>query len=285
MRHIKPDIILVSISGFGQTGPDSRRALFDAIAQAMSGLMSITGEPDRPPMLTGTYVADYLTGEKAAVGALAAILHRLRTGEGQQVDVASLDSTFSILGTRLIAYLMLGLDIPRNGSRDLLTAPGNVYQTHDGPMYIQAGTDGLFRRLCQAMGREDLLEAEEFRDVPTRMANADLADRQVAAWAATRTSAEVGAALDSVGVPNARVLSIPEVVTLPQLKARDMIVDVEHPQLGTLTIPGTPVKMEKSPPSIRKAPPTVGEDNDEVYGRILGLAQAEIQSLRDDGVI
>lgn len=285
MREIKSDIILVSISGFGQTGPDSRQALFDAIAQATSGLMSVTGEPDGPPMLTGTYVADYLTGEKAAVGALAAVLHKLRTGEGQLVDVASLDSTFSILGTRLIAYLMLGLDMPRNGSRDLLTAPGNVYQTLDGPMYIQAGTDGLFKRLCQAMEREDLLDVTEFADVPTRMANADLADEQVAAWAATRTSAEIGAALSAVGVPNARVRSIPEVVTSPQLKARDMIVEVEHPRLGTLKLPGTPIKMEKSPPSIRKAPPLVGEDNDEIYGRVLGLNEAEIRSLRDDGAI
>ncbi|MEK8173759.1 CoA transferase [Streptomyces sp. M19] len=122
MAELKPGVILVSISGFGQSGPLSRRALFDAISQASSGLMSVTGEEDGPPTLAGTYVADYLTGYQAAIGAFAALSHKKETGEGQHVDVASLDSMFSILGIRLISHLMLGADMPRSGSRDLLTA-------------------------------------------------------------------------------------------------------------------------------------------------------------------
>lgn len=162
MKEINPSVVLVSISGFGQTGPDSKRALFDAIAQASSGLMSITGEANGDPMLAGTYIADYMTGYQAAIGAFGAIVHRMKTGEGQQVDVASLDSMFATLGTRLIAHLMLGVDMPRSGSRDLLTAPVNVYNCSDGPIYIQAGTNSLFPKFCRAIGREDLLDAEEY---------------------------------------------------------------------------------------------------------------------------
>jgi crotonobetainyl-CoA:carnitine CoA-transferase CaiB-like acyl-CoA transferase len=285
MKEIKPDIILVSISGFGQTGPDSRRGLFDAIAQAASGLMSITGDPDGSPVLTGTYIADYITGFHGAIGALTALLHKERTGEGQLVDVASLDAVFSTLGTRLIAYLMLGLDMPRSGSRDLLTAPVNVYECKDGSIYIQAGTNSLFPRLCRAIRREDLLEREEFRRVTGRMRNKEPLEAAVREWSSTRTAAEISQVLDDAGIPNSKVATIADVVESPQIAAREMIVEVDHPTLGTMRIPGLPVKMSVSPASIRKPPPTVGEDNDFVYGKLLGMTEAEIYQLRNDGVI
>ena len=285
MRAIKRDIILVSISGFGQTGPDSGRALFDSIAQASSGLMDSTGDPDGPPTLTGTYIADYLTGEKAAVGTLAALLHHARTGEGQWVDVANFDTTVSVLGTRLIARAMLGVDIPRNGSRDLMTAPGNVFQAADGLVYIQAGSDGFFPLLCRAMARDDLVDVEAYATVAGRMAHADELEDEVAAWTAGRTTAEIAAALDAVGIPNARVASVAEVTESPQLRERDMLVDVEHPRLGTLTLPGIAIKMNRSSPRVRKAPPMVGEDNEDVYRRILGFDDDQIRLLREEGAI
>lgn len=285
LQELKPGIILVSISGFGQTGPDSRRALFDAIAQASSGLMSITGEPDGSPMLTGTYVADYVTGMQAALGAMAAIMHRRATGEGQLVDVASLDATFSILGTRLIAQLMLGLQMPRNGSRDLLTAPVNVYACADGSIYIQAGTDSLFARLCRALRHEELIADERYRTAEGRMQHHEVLEAFVAEWAKDRTAAVISAELDTAGVPTAKVASIAEVVESPQIAARDMIAEVDHPTLGTLRIPASPIKLEKTPIHVRKAPPLVGEDNDDVYSRILGMSPVEITGLRESGAI
>ena len=286
MRELNPDIILVSISGFGQTGPDSRRALFDAIAQASSGLMSITGEPGEKPMLTGTYVADYVTGYQAAIGALGAILHRERTGEGQLVDVASLDSMFAMLGTRLIAHLMLGLDMPRSGSRDLLTAPVNVYETGDGvAVYIQAGTNSLFPRLCRAIGRDDLLDCEQYRTVEGRMADLETLEKHVAAWAASCPFEEVARVLEDAGIPYAKVVGIPEVAASEQIAARDMVVAVEHPTLGTLRVPGNPVKLSASPPTVRKAPPVAGEDNDAVFRGVLGLSEEDIAELRAGGAI
>jgi len=285
MKEINPSVVLVSISGFGQTGPDSKRALFDAIAQASSGLMSITGEANGDPMLTGTYIADYMTGYQAAIGAFAAIVHRMKTGEGQQVDVASLDSMFATLGTRLIAHLMLGVNMPRSGSRDLLTAPVNVYNCADGPIYIQAGTNSLFPKFCRAIGREELLEVEEYRTVPGRMANKENLEAVVADWAKPLRAQEISGILDAAGVPNAKVASIPEVAASDQIAAREMVVEIKHPTLGPLRIPGTPIKMEKTPPTIRKAPPLVGEDNAFVYGDILGFSRAEISALRDEGAI
>jgi crotonobetainyl-CoA:carnitine CoA-transferase CaiB-like acyl-CoA transferase len=285
MKAIKPDIILISISGFGQTGPDSRRALFDAISQASSGLMSMTGEPDGKPTLSGTYIADYTTGYQGAIAAFAALRHRDQTGEGQLVDIASFDTMFSALGTRLVAELMLGLEIPRSGSRDPLTAPVNVYEAHDGPIYIQAGTASLFPKLCTVMGRLDLLDDERFASVAGRMAEQDYLEEQIQEWAAKRTCEEIAAVLEEAGIPFAKVASIAEVAASPQIRARGMIAETNHPSLGTIRIPANPIHMEKSPPTIRKAPPRVGEDNCHVYRDILQLSEEEFEALREEGAI
>ncbi|GAB3570799.1 CaiB/BaiF CoA-transferase family protein [Amycolatopsis endophytica] len=285
LTELKPGIIMVSISGFGQTGPLAKRALFDAIAQASSGLMSVTGEETGSPTLTGTYIADYVTGYQAAIGTFAALMHKMRTGEGQRVDVASLDSMFATLGTRLISWLMLGADLPRSGSRDLLTAPVNVYECADGDTYIQAGTNSLFPKLCRAIGRADLLETAEYATVPGRMANAELLEKAVADWARPLTCEQVAAVLEEAGIPFAKVATVPEVAASPQIAARDMVVESEHPALGTIRMPGNPVKMDRSPPTVRKAPPLVGEDNDHVYGTILGMTPEQVRELGEDGAI
>lgn len=285
MRELNPSVILVSISGFGQTGPDSKRALFDAISQASSGLMSITGEPDGKPTLSGTYIADYATGYQGAIGAFAAIMHRERTGEGQLVDVASFDTMFSALGTRLIAELMLGLDMPRSGSRDLLTAPVNVYEATDGPIYIQAGTASLFPKLCAVMDRADLAGDARFATVEGRMEHQDMLEAAIQDWVGTLERDAIAALLDAAGVPYAKVASVSEVAQSPQIAARDMIVEVEHPQLGTIRMPGNPIHMERTPPTVRKAPPRVGEDNEHIYRDILGLTEEEFQTLQAEGAI
>ncbi len=285
MKELNPDIILVSISGFGQTGPDSERALFDAISQASSGLMSMTGEPDGKPTLSGTYIADYTTGYQGAIGAMAALMHRDRTGEGQLVDIASFDTMFSALGTRLIAELMLGMEMPRSGSRDLLTAPVNVYEAADGPIYIQAGTASLFPKLCRAMGRDDLAADERYLTVEGRMADQETLEAIIQDWTEGLGRADIAARLDAVGVPYAQVASVREVAGSPQIAARGMIVEAEHPVHGTIRMPGNPIHMEKTPPTVRKAPPSVGEDNDHVYRDILGFDENEVARLRAEGAI
>ena len=280
-----PRLVVTSISGFGQTGPLAKRALFDAIAQAMSGLMSVTGREGHPT-LTGTYIADYVAGLHGVIGTLLALQHRERSGRGQVVDVGSLDALFSCLGTAPSAQVMLGETPVRTGdSRDLLTGPANVFKARDGHLYLHAGTNPLFPRLCEAMGRPDLAADERFVDVPGRMANIDALEAEVEAWVRERTVEDVGAALTLAGIPWGPVATIPDVVASPQIAARDMLVEVEHPTLGPLTLPGIPVKLSESPGSIRKAPPLVGEDSNEVYRELLGMDDDRLAELREAGAI
>jgi crotonobetainyl-CoA:carnitine CoA-transferase CaiB-like acyl-CoA transferase len=284
LRELNPQLIVTSISGFGQTGPLAQRALFDAIAQAMSGLMSLTGDAGHPT-LTGTYIADYVAGLHGVIGTLLALHHRERAGEGQVVDVGSLDALFSCLGTHPSAAVMLGHVAERSGSRDLLTGPANVFEARDGHLYLHAGTNPLFPRLCQVLGRPELATDDRFKDVPSRMANIEAIEPVVAEWVAGQTVDEAGDALTAVGIPWGRVATIPEVVGSAQIAAREMLVDVEHPQLGTLTIPGIPIKLSATPGTVRKAPPMVGEDTDEVYAEVLGLSDEELAHLREVGAI
>jgi crotonobetainyl-CoA:carnitine CoA-transferase CaiB-like acyl-CoA transferase len=285
LHELNPRLIVTSISGFGQTGPLAQRALFDAIAQAMSGLMSLTGAAGHPT-LTGTYIADYVAGLHGVIGTLTALHHREATGEGQVVDVGSLDALFSCLGTAPSAQVMLG-EIPERtaGSRDLLTGPANVFEARDGHLYLHAGTNPLFPRLCDVMRREDLIGDERFKDVPSRMANIDAIEAEVARWVAGQTIDEAGESLTRAGIPWGRVATMPDVVESEQIAARDMLVDVEHPTLGQLTLPGIPVKLSASPGSVRKAPPLVGEDTDEVFRELLGLDDAELARLREAGAV
>lgn len=285
LKELNPAVILVSISGFGQTGPMAKRALFDAIAQATSGLMSLTGPPDGEPTMTGTYIADYIAGFHGAMGALLALVHRQGNGEGQHVDVGSVDALFASLGTRPSAYAMLGERPHRSGSRDVLTGPANVFPASDGFVYIHAGTDPLFPRLCKAIQRPDLAADKRLASVPGRMANIEELEAAVASWTKTRSCADITHALGDAGIPFGKVSEVEEVVNSPQIAARNMFVAVEHPTLGTLNLPGIPIKLSESPGSIRKAPPLVGEDNLFVYREVLGLDEAEVQRLRDDGVI
>jgi len=285
LQALNPRLIVTSISGFGQTGPLAQRALFDAIAQAMSGLMSLTGSPGSPT-LTGTYIADYVAGLHGVIGTLLALHHRERTGKGQIVDVASLDALFSCLGTAPSAQVMLGETPVRTaGSRDVLTGPANIFKARDGHIYVHAGTDPLFPRLCEVMGTPELAQDERFKDVPSRMANVDAVEAEVAAWISGRSVERAGHELTRAGIPWGRVATIPEVVASQQIAAREMMVEVEHPTLGPLTLPGIPVKLSASPGSVRKAPPLVGEDTDEVYRELLGLSEEMLQHLREVGAV
>jgi len=285
LRQLNPQLVVTSLSGFGQTGPLAQRALFDPIAQAMSGLMSLTGEPGGPPMLTGTYIADHLAGLYGAIGTLLALHARERTGEGQVVDVASLDSLFASLGTRPLEVAMLGLTARRSGSRDPFSAPANVFRAADGHVYIHGGTDSLFPRLCAAIGRPDLSADARFSDVPGRMTAVEELEAAVSAWTEARSVGEVSEALAGAGIPFGPVAEIADVVASPQIAARDMLVEIEHPILGPLMVSGLPVKLSATPGSVRKAPPMAGEDNDHVYRDVLGYGSAEIAELRASGAI
>jgi crotonobetainyl-CoA:carnitine CoA-transferase CaiB-like acyl-CoA transferase len=285
LRELNPGLVVTSLSGFGQTGPLSARALFDPIAQAMSGLMTLTGDPDGPPMLTGTYIADHLAGLYGAIGTLLVLYARQRTGEGQVVDVASLDAVFSCLGSRPLEVAMLGLVPGRRGSRDAFSSPANIFRASDGYVYVHGGTDPLFPRLCAVIERPDLADDPRFRDVAGRMEAPDELEAAVSGWVAGRTVGEATEALAAAGIPVGPVAGIADAVASAQIAAREMLVEVDHPTLGPVTLTGVPVKLSATPGAVRKAPPLVGEDNDRVYGDLLGLDPAEIAGLRASGAI
>ena len=280
-----PRLILTSLSGFGQTGPSSRRALFDPIAQAASGLMSMTGQPGGPPTLVGTYIADNVAGLYGAIGTLVALIARDRTGLGQRVDVASLDALVSCLGTRPMASLLLDESPIRAGSRDPYSAPANAFPASDGYVYLHGGTDALFPGLCQAMDRPDLRDDPRFGSIPDRLANVEAIEAEVAAWTGARSRSELETALAAVGVPCAGVAEIREVVVSPQLAAHQMFVELDHGTLGRLVLTGIPVKLSGTPGAIRTAPPLAGQDNDRVYETVVGLDPARIAALRARGAI
>ncbi len=285
LRALNPRLVVTSLSGFGQTGPLAQRALFDPIAQAVSGLMSLTGEPDGPPTSAGTYVADQLAGVYGALGTMFALYARERTGEGQRVDVASLDALFTALGSHTSAFAMLGVEPDRTGSRDAYSAPANLFRASDGWLYIHAGSNALFPRLCAAIGRDDLATDPGLSDVSGRMARVSDVEAAVSGWTARHRVAEVAEVLDAAGIPFGPVAGIADVVGSPQIAAREMLVEVEHPVLGPLRVPGLPVKLGATPGSVRRAPPMVGEHNDAVYGELLGLGPGAIDELRSSGAI
>jgi crotonobetainyl-CoA:carnitine CoA-transferase CaiB-like acyl-CoA transferase len=285
LRELNPRLVVTSLSGFGQTGPLSGRALFDPIAQAMSGLMSLSGDPDGPPMLTGTYIADHLAGLYGTIGTLLALHARQRSGAGQTVDVASLDSVFSCLGTRPLEIAMLGLVPRRRGSRDPFSSPANVFRASDGYLYIHGGTDPLFPKLCAVIGQPELATEARFRDVASRLMAADELEASVSTWTESRTIAEASRALADAGIPFGPVAEVADAVASAQIEARAMLVEIEHPTLGPVVVTGLPIKLSGTPGAVRKAPPRVGEDNDHIYREVVGLSATEIAQLRSSGVI
>jgi crotonobetainyl-CoA:carnitine CoA-transferase CaiB-like acyl-CoA transferase len=226
-----------------------------------------------------------VAGLYGVIGTLLALIARETSGHGQVVDVASLDALFSSLGTRPLEVAMLGVSPRRQGSRDPFSGPANVFRAADGYLYVHGGTDALFPRLCAAIGRPDLGADERFRTVAGRLTAIEELEAAVTAWTTPRTRAEISASLHAAGIPFGPVGDVADAVGSSQIAAREMLVEIEHATLGALTVMGLPIKLSATPGAIRKAPPMVGEDNERIYGQVLGLTPAEIDDLRASGAI
>ena len=285
VRELNPGIIMVSVSAFGQDGPYAGWGGFDWIIQAMSGLMSLTGSVEGPPMVTGTFISDYVTAMYAAFGTLTALYHRERTGVGQLVDVSMLDSTFSLLMTTVVDYLALGLEPRRMGNQDRYGAPANSYRCKDGYINVDASLDSFFLKLLDVMGREELVENPRISTMETRLENHYALDAIVEEWTSQHTREEVEHLLVDVGVPAGPVRSIAEVANCPQLQHRNQIVEVEHHQLGKIRLPGVTVKLSETPGTIRLPPPQIGQHNEEVFCDLLGYSPDELAMWKEEGTI
>ena len=282
-----PRLIVASLSGFGQTGPWSRRPSYDIVAQAAGGLMALTGFPDTPPTRGGGSLGDYLAGLCGAIGVLAALSARHTTGRGQAVDVSSQDAVFSILDNWPTIFAATGKLPARVGNRHLATAPYDGFRARDGWLVIAVATNRIFRRLMEAIGRPELGGDPRFRGATGRNQHNAEINGIVAEWVASRTVAEVVDALGPEGanVPCSPVYGVDQLLEHPQLLAREMLVRMPHPKLGAVTVPGVAVKLSGTPGAVRRLAPELGEHNSEVYEGLLGLGADEVERLRAAEVI
>jgi CoA:oxalate CoA-transferase len=280
-----PRLIVGRLSGFGQTGPWSRRPSYDIITQAASGFMSLTGFPETPPTRGGGSLGDYVQGLFGTIGVLAAIAARAATGRGQVVDVSGQDAMFMLLDNWPTLHAAGGLLPERIGNRHLATAPYDAFQARDGWVAIAVASNKLFRTLASAIGRPELGEDPRFRGVRGRTERSEEVNGIVGAWVAPQRVEEVIAALDAAGVPCSPVYTVDRLLTHPQLLAREMIQRFPHPSLGEVVAPGIPTKLSATPGAIGRLGPELGEHNQEIYERLLGLPASELDRLRAAGVI
>jgi formyl-CoA transferase len=285
LRQLNPRLVHCSITGYGPDGPYAERPGYDFIAQGMGGIMSITGEPDGPPMKVGVAIADLTTGLFACISILAALHDRDRTGQGQHVDVSLLESVVSLLINYGSAYLLAGQVLQRYGNAHPNIVPYRLFKARDRWFIVAVGNDRQFYALCEAIGRPELARDERFRENPGRVAHRDLLERLLSEVFATADAEQWTQALLAVGVPSGPVNDIPDVFRDPQVQARQMLIEVEHPRLGTLKQAGFPFKFSRTPAEVQRHPPLLGEQTDEVLESLLGCSPADIARLRAEGAI
>jgi crotonobetainyl-CoA:carnitine CoA-transferase CaiB-like acyl-CoA transferase len=279
-----PGLIYASISGYGQTGPSAHLPGYDAVAQAVSGMMSVTGEPDGEPVRSGTSSADVGAGMWALIGILAALHARETTGQGQLVDVSLLDGQLAWLTYVAGKYFATGVTPGRHGSAHESLTPYQVFPTADAPLMVAVGSDGLWRRFTSATGLDELADDPRYATNPDRVRNRDTLIPLLTETLAAKGCAEWTDLLNAAGVPAGPVNTVPAALAQPQVAARDMVVEVEHPVAGTLKMLGSPLKLSAQPASIRRPPPVLGEHTDEVLAEA-GYTPAQIAELRQAGVV
>jgi succinyl-CoA---D-citramalate CoA-transferase len=288
LRQRNPGIILVRVSGYGQSGPDALKAGYASVAEAVSGLRYLNGFPDQPPPRLALSLGDTLAGMFAAQGAVAALYRRSLTGEGQVVDAAITESCLAIQESTIPDYDVGGVVRGPSGTRLEGIAPSNIYRAADGSwVVIAANQDTLFRRLCKAIGRPELATDERFATHVARGRNQDELDKLIGDWAADRQAREIIDVLTDAGVVAGPINTVAEVVDDPQLRARGMLVEHYDERIGRNVLgPGIVPQLSATPGSVRNAgPATPGQHNDEVYVGLLGKTPAELDALRAEGVL
>lgn len=285
LHEINPRLIIVRVSGYGQTGPYASRAGFGGIGEAMGGWRYIVGDPDRAPSRMGLSIGDTLAATYGCMGALAALHARERTGKGQVVDSALYEAVLQVTESLVSEYAASGYIRERSGSALPGIAPSNVYECSDGEFLIGANQDAVFARLCQAMGRPELAGDPRYVDHVARGHHQVELDELIGAWTRTLTIAEVEELMIAHSVPSGAIYRAPEMLADPHFAAREAIVTIDHPRWGKVTMQNSFPRMSDTPGSIRSiAPQRVGEHNDEVYGA-LGLSAEQRATLKAAGAI
>ena len=293
LKEINPRLIYCSVTGYGQTGPDAAKPGYDGLFQATGGMMAVTGIPDglpgAGPLKAGPSLVDFMTGHNTALAIMGALMHRHNTGEGQFIDIALLDTSVAMVSHIMQDYLISGFPPPRLGNGGNGGGPADLIHGSDGIVYLTAGTDEHYRRLTVLMEQPELFTDERF-DSNFKRARSGQAEliRIINDWSSRFTVADLLARFESVGIPAAKYNTLPEVWEEEQVRYRGLRATTphKHAEAGSVDLIASPLAhMEKSPATIRMAPPLLGEHNAEVLGGLLGLSEDRMAELRDKGVI
>ncbi len=286
LSAINPGLIMIRVSGYGQTGPYAKRAGYAAIGEAMGGMRYLAGWPDRPPSRAGISIGDSLAATYACLGALAALHHREKTGEGQMVDSAIYESVLNVMESAIPEYAVTGYIRERTGSALPNVAPSNLYECKDGSFLIAANQDTVFRRLCEAMGRPELADDPRYVSLTARGAHQQELDELIENWTRTLTIDEVDALMQQHGVPAGKIYRAPEMLDDPHFAAREAVIEVEHERFPGLKMQNVFPKLSRTPGEVRwPGPGRVGQHNDEIYGELLGLSEERLGELAEKNVI
>ena len=286
LTRLNPGIIMVRVSGYGQDGPYAARAGYGGIGEAMGGLRYIVGDPSTPPSRVGISIGDSLAAMFAAIGALSALRHRERTGQGQVVDSAIYEAVLGVMESTVPEYAQTGFIRERTGAILEKVAPSNVYPTADNEMIVMgANQDSVFARLCAAMGQPALAEDERFSKHTPRGENQRELDEIISAWSVNYKTADLLALLEGHAVPAGRIYRAPEMLEDEHFISRETITEVEHPKYGELKMQNVFPRLSATPGKVKWPGPVMGQHNAEIYQGLLGYSQAELEQLTKDRVI
>ncbi len=280
LSAIQPGIILVRISGYGQTGPYRERPGYGVTSEAVGGLREVTGDADRPPSRVGVSLTDCITGLYGAFGAVMALFCRQRTGKGQVVDAALYESAFSFMEPHVPAFAALGVAATRTGSRLPDSTPNNLYPTADAQfIHITAGNQATFERLAECMGASDLVRDDRFATARSRSANEDDMDGVIADWTAGHELSDLEEMLHAADVPAARIFTMRDIFADDHYKARDMLLELPDDRLGSITVPGIVPRLSETPGSVHWVGREVGVDTRTVLMTVAGFEAEEVDDL------
>jgi crotonobetainyl-CoA:carnitine CoA-transferase CaiB-like acyl-CoA transferase len=289
LKPANPRLVYCSVTGFGHTGPYREHPGYDFMIQGMGGMMSVTGEPDGAPgggpQRAGVPIADIITGMYASIAICAALVHRAQSGKGQHLDLALLDSQIALLAYQNTNYFATGKPPKRIGNLHPNIVPYQPFRAKDGEVILACGNDNLFRKFCEAAGEAKLADDPRFATNGKRVENRAELTRLLQEIFARRTKREWVERLEAAGVPNGPINDIAQVFDEPQVKARGVKIELEHPVAGKLPMVASPMRFSATPLEYRHAPPLLGQHTDEVLRDLLGRSETEIARLRAEGVI
>ena len=287
LRRIKPDIIMVSLPGYGTSGPEKDFVSYGPPQVAQSGLSALTGYVGGPPMMAGFSYGDPNGGVHATFAVMAALLHREKTGQGQYIDLSQWEAAIMLLPEALMDYSMNGTQPERMGNRDPHMAPHGVFRSKGDDRWVSLSVrdEAEWQRLCEVMGQSELSSDARFTTLAARKENESVLEEIVTAWTQERTADEAAQALQNAGIPAYPTLDAIDMVNSPHVGARDYFVELEHPEVGTRRHMGIPWTMSRTPCEIRRPAPCLGQDTDAVLTDVVGLSQDEIAALREKDIL